>query len=315
MREEMRAMAGMSALNAGELELEIAARVREAFWDLHAMRESLVRTEKSLLILNDLDQIAQTRYAVGSGIQQDVLRAQSESHKLKARLAGLRQEERANLAALNVLLGRNAAEPLEIVLDAPMVPPLPANPEELAEEALARRPVLQALALEIQRQETRTALANKASWPDLELEAGVMSVSPIELPSAALAAASVEEAMTQMPADTAFSVGLMVSVPLWKGSKQDRKVAETRAGREEAAARLEAARLSVGLEVQTLSEASRALREQIRAFEDEVLPRDRQAVGSALESYQAGSADFLTLLSSQLTALDDELELHRHQAA
>ena len=120
-----------------------------------------------------------------------------------------------------------------------------------------------------------------------------------------------EPGMAEMPADVAFSIGLMASIPLWKDSKQAPRVAEARQEREAGAARLEAARLAVGLDVRTLSEQCVRIRKQIQAYEEEVLPRDRQAVASALESYQVGTADFLTLLSSPIAALDDQIELHR----
>jgi outer membrane protein, heavy metal efflux system len=314
MREEMRAMASMSAQETAELELELEARVREAFWNLHLVRENLALARQTLGILADFVQIAETRYALGAGIQQDVLRAQAETFKLESRIAGFRQEERARLATLNVLLGRSASEPIEILLDSAMVPALPADAGALAEEALLRRPMLRAMQLEVHRHEVRTALARKDTWPNLELQAGVMRMGPAEVPAIAAMAALDAPAVTTMPSDTAFSLGVMASIPLWKSSKQEERVAESRQEREAAAARLEAARLEIGYEVQTLLDQSRRLREQIRLYDDEVLPRDRQAVDSALESYQVGQADFLTLLSSQISALEDQIELHRLHA-
>ena len=184
MREEMRAMAGMSAQEAAELGLEVTARVRESYWELHRIRENLELSDKTMQILRDFVQISEARYAAGAGIQQDVLRAQAEVYKLEARLAEFRQEEQTTVASLNVLLGRAAAEPLDIVLDGAMVPPLPANPEALTEEALAQRPALRALELELHRQEVRASIAEKDSWPDLEIEAGVMHISSGEIPVA-----------------------------------------------------------------------------------------------------------------------------------
>ena len=56
MREEMRAMAGMSAQEAAEMGLEVAARVREAYWELHRVRENLELSDKTLQILRDFVQ-------------------------------------------------------------------------------------------------------------------------------------------------------------------------------------------------------------------------------------------------------------------
>jgi outer membrane protein, heavy metal efflux system len=313
MRQDMRAMAGMSAQDTAELELEVAAQVREAFWDLHLVRKNRELAEKTLKILGDFAQIAETRYAVGSGIQQDVLRAQSEVYKLQARLLEFQQEEAVRLASLDTLLGRAPEEPLEVVIPEHSWPAAPGDAAGLIEESLQARPMLRGMALEVQRQEVRTSLAKKDLWPNLELRAGIMRVAASEVP-AGMDPATDQPVMAAMPADTAFSVGVMASVPLWKGSKQDRQIAAARAEHEAAQARLEAARLAVGLQVQTLVKEANRIREQMRLYDDEVLPRARQAVDSALESYQAGQADFLTLLSSQIALLDNELEQHRLQA-
>jgi outer membrane protein TolC len=313
MRQEMRAMAGMSVQELAELELEIAAQVREAYWDLHLVRENRELAEQTLQILSDFAKIAETRYAVGTGIQQDVLRAQAEVYKLQARLLEFRQEESVRLAALNTLLGRAPGEPLEAFTPEQAPPALPGAPDELAERSVQDRPMLRGMALEVERHEARTALARKELWPNLELQAGVMRVGASEVPLG-MDEASGQAVMGGMPADTAFSVGVMASVPLWKGSKQDRRIAEARQEREAAQARLDAARLVVRLQVRSLVEEAVRIRGQIRLYEEEVLPRARQAVDSALESYQAGQADFLTLLSSEVARLDNEIERHRLQA-
>jgi outer membrane protein TolC len=198
----------------------------------------------------------------------------------------------------------------------PGLPALPGDLAGLAAQAAESRPMVREMALEVRRQEVREQLARKDAWPNLELQAGVMHMGAGELPAAdepmKTAGAAAAEAL-QMPGDTTVSAGVMFTLPLWKGAKQDQRAAEARHAQESARLRLESARLAVALEVETLAGELERIREQLRLYEQQVLPRAQQAVQSALESYQVGQADFLTLLSSQIAVLDYDIERHRLQ--
>ncbi|MCZ7627117.1 MAG: TolC family protein [Candidatus Methylomirabilis sp.] len=57
---------------------EIVRRIKEIFYDLYAIDRSLEIVGKNRELLREFVKIAETKYSVGKGIQQDVLKAQVE---------------------------------------------------------------------------------------------------------------------------------------------------------------------------------------------------------------------------------------------
>ena len=91
--------------------LRIIARLKEAFYELAFVHRSMETVEKNRLILLDFVQTAEARYAVGRGVQQDILRAQTEVSRLLGRLATLAQRQVSLQSEINRLLQRPLAAP------------------------------------------------------------------------------------------------------------------------------------------------------------------------------------------------------------
>ena len=125
--------------------LMLAARVRTAWWQLFQRDRALEIVAQNQALMRDFIEIAQTRYRVGNGLQQDVLLAQLELSRLldrELRLTGMRARTEAALAAL---LDSGPGEAIHL-------PPIPGNvalPDvpaaaELVQAAVADHPALTA---------------------------------------------------------------------------------------------------------------------------------------------------------------------------
>jgi outer membrane protein TolC len=306
-------------LRAAEARLDVArvdvvADTRIAYYEVAFIDRAAEVVEQRQRLVVDVIQAAQSRYAVGTGGQADVLRARVEASRLAEEAVVLAETRRASVARLNELLSRPSETPLpaapisdriaraavsddasEIrfasstpgarVADSP-VPPL----AELQERAVRNSPVLRAHEAEIAAQAARLELAGRTHLPDFDvsLQYGQRS-------------------------DRTDMASIMVSVPLpiRRGARQDAAVAETRAelAAMEAGHHVMVNRLHADVaELHAALERSRA---QLALFVASILPQGRAAVESATASFRVGRTDFTTLLESKKTLFDYETMVHR----
>ena len=109
-RPLMREMAEKEA-DAASKEIEnkanrIIKEVKTAFYDLSHIYRATEVTQRNKQILENLTKIAETRYATGEGIQQDVLKAHVEISRMVDELIMLDQKRTALEAKLCSILNR-----------------------------------------------------------------------------------------------------------------------------------------------------------------------------------------------------------------
>ncbi|PLX96919.1 MAG: hypothetical protein C0621_01070, partial [Desulfuromonas sp.] len=151
-----------------EFSLQLVAQVRQESAELLFREASIDLFEKSLRLVDDLNRLVETRYAVGQGKQQDVLRAQLERSRLSEQLLTEKQRRDTAKAALNTLLGRAATAPLVVIGDNAADTKLPSR-ETLKAYAEAHRPLLKGYAALLDQSRQKLTLAKKDYWPDFTL--------------------------------------------------------------------------------------------------------------------------------------------------
>src|SRR6266702_7538940 len=86
-----------------ERKLELRRMVAETYYQIYFADRSLAIVDKNVRILDDFVTLAETKYSVGQGAQQDVFKAQVERSKMldmRISLEGQRKSLQANLNAL-----------------------------------------------------------------------------------------------------------------------------------------------------------------------------------------------------------------------
>ncbi|MFB3909745.1 MAG: TolC family protein [Candidatus Eisenbacteria bacterium] len=282
-----RSMAEMAAMQREELtgaQLEVAADVRRAWYDLYALQRSIDILEQNLESTRLLAGVARSRYEVGAAGQQDVLRGMVETSSIDSRLAVLRAQIPAARARLNLLLDQPADAPLPVARVEETVIAAPAI-ELLEAQALEQQPMLAAQRREVASRRASLALARKAGLPDFTV--GL-------------------EYMADKEMDDSWMGMIGVTLPIWRGSKVG-------PARREAEAELAAAQ---GRETEARNEAIRMVREEAAMLESQratvelyrgtILPQADLALASARTAYENGRADFLTLLDAQRFLFDSQ---------
>ncbi|HEY5522747.1 MAG TPA: TolC family protein, partial [Desulfuromonadaceae bacterium] len=95
-----------------ERKLELTRMVKETWYQLWAVDKKLVIVDKNLKILADFVTIAESKYSVGQGVQQDIFKAGLEKSKLLDMQISLRQQRKSLEANLNYLLYRPGNTPV-----------------------------------------------------------------------------------------------------------------------------------------------------------------------------------------------------------
>ncbi len=273
---------------------QIVKDVKTAYYDLsHNYRTTRV-TQRNKRILEDFAKIAETRYAVGEGIQQDVLKAHVEVSKMVDDLIMLSQRKKALEAKLNALLNRPPETPLgepeEVVFRK-----FPFTIEELQKMALEMNPALKGMKKMIEAKEKANALAKKEYYPDFKF----------------LFAYGLRSDINGMKQDNMLTWMVEMNIPIFYKSKQDRKVAETKAEILATEAQYRAMKNEVLFMITDMASMVQRSERQIDLYTTGIIPQASLQINSAMSAYRVNKADFMTLLDSQMTLYKYELEYHQ----
>ncbi|MGH0032094.1 MAG: TolC family protein [Myxococcota bacterium] len=297
-REAAERAHGASLLRVEDRELATDSAVETAWAELAFASQALRITERNIELLRKLAATAESRYRVGSGLQQDVLRAQVElTALLQERLR--REEAVARSAAVLVeLLDLPADTVLPPAGDPRMTDAAPALGTLLVD--LDRRNArLRAAREQVEEARSRVRVAELEGLPDVDLGLGYRVRSRV--------------AGDAVKGDDFLSAGLTVRLPVDR-SKWRARVAEQSALVRRAEARLDGLRASlVALTRRSHAALVRAASEEA-LLETGLVPQARQSLEASRKAYEVGRIGFLSLLDSQVRLLGAELRLARARA-
>jgi len=277
-----------------EKKLEIIKKVKTLYFDFYFVNKALEITEKNRGLLSTLTKITETKYSVGEGIQQDVLKAQVELSKVVEESITLKQQKETIKAELNSLLNRLPQSPLP---DPPEIEITPASLslEKLQEITLTKSPRLKRLAQMIEKNKVAYSLAKKDYYPDFDV------------------AVSYGQRNDSRLVDRADMVSATVSIPLplWYKNKQDKKVEETHCSVNVAQAEHVAAKNEIFYRIKDLTAKEEKQKALLDLYKTGIIPQARQSLDSAIAGYRVNKVDFLTLLDNRMTLYNYEVFYHQ----
>jgi len=274
------------------LRLQVAAVARSAFAEWYFTHRALEIHQSTHHLLAELRAVAETRYAAGRALQQDVLQAELEQLHLDRHGLMLTQQRDAAKAQINALLNR--------VPDAPVPLPgkvsIPKNVAPLAtlqDYALQAHPELRGLDAQIASREAKVTVAEKALLPDLRFTAGYNSLWD--------------------EVDKRPIVGISINVPLNR-SKRKAEIDKAKWEVRQTQSRLENQR------AQLLGELARARAEVVESiesvllYENSLLPLADEFMDAALADYRSGAGDFVAVIAAERHKLTAAEDLERNRA-
>lgn len=300
----------------------VRAEVEAAYYEIYFVDRAIAVTTRNGTLLGRLADLTASQYAVGSGRQPDVLKAQVERTRLADQRVTLRERRARAEARLNALLGRPTDTPvLSTVLpdavraaalggggDVPAftsaaLEPSAADPSgepdgtgllpdilELQGLAREHNPSIRAQELRTVAEDRERALAGVAKRPDVSVSASY----------------SFRRGLGDF-----VSVMVSAPIPVFAGRKQDPGVAEAEARVQESRSTLSVQVDALNGEIASLVGDLRRARDQLTLLDEGILPQARTGLSSATAAYRVGGVDFLTLLDAQVTLFRHELDYHR----
>ncbi len=274
----------------------ILSELKKNYYQLYFLQRSIEITQKNKLLLEDFARIASTRYSVGKGVQQDVLRAQVEVSKMIDKLISLEEMEKTIQAKINILLNRNPQESLGVVPDLAFEE-LDYSEEELQNLALKDNPYLKGRGFLVQSSQSNYALAKRDYWPDFTLSLSYRLRDEVE--------------MDPVRGVDFFSFSASLDLPLYFWTKQKRKVQERKLELESSRRKYESAQNKIKLGISRLFYSLEKQKKEFQLYQSAILPQARQSLESAKSGYQVDKVDFLTLLNNQITLFNYEIAYHQ----
>jgi len=268
--------------------LNVVAEVKDAYFDLYYIVKASETVTKNKELLEKFAKIAEAGFAVGKGIQHDVLKAQVEVSRLIDQLTVLEQRRQTAEARLNSLLFR---EP-----ETPVGRPEEIRPREfsyglaeLNEMALESYPTLKAQRRRVDREQYGVELAKKDFYPDFSV-----GMTYFNRPG-----------MPEM-----YGVNVGVKIPLYFWQKQRPAVAEATASAAAEKQRQENITTLLFFRIKDCYLAATTAERLVKLYGTTIIPQSSLALESAIAGYEAGKVDFLTLLDNLVTLRNYELSYY-----
>lgn len=275
-----------------ERKLELTRMVKEAWYRIYTVDRSLEIIDKNLRVMDDFITIAETKYSVGQGAQQDIYKAGLEKSKMLDMQITLQQQRKSLEANLNYLLYRSEPTPVGPIPDFDL-PLIPLSAGVLNETAYEKRPQIKSLINLANKGQASHRLAEKEYWPDFNLSLEYMLKDP---------------AMGD-PGYDMYTVGVTFNLPLQR-ERRHAMLAESSSEAAMSMEELNGLKNSIGYAINDSLAQMERRRKLAELYRNGIIPQAEQSLESAIISYRVNKVDFLTLLDSRVNLFNYERELY-----
>lgn len=278
--------------------LSVRRQIKDAWYELSFAEQSIDINRKLNSIVTQVQQIAETRYATGEGVQQDILLAQVKQSELLDERVSLESRARMLQDRIGELLNRE--ELLSVSSDQTAIPDISwLEPGRLVEVGLKNNPLITARRAAVMQAEAKAELAAKDYMPDMDLKVSYGQRD--------------EDPVTGKDRADFISAGVTLSVPLWQGSRQDSKYEGSIKRLASAKKSLLALERSLPHRIDGLLAEIEGALETRQLYLDEITVQAAQLADSSLAAYSVGKVEFSTMLSARVRLLQVELKAHRYE--
>jgi cobalt-zinc-cadmium efflux system outer membrane protein len=223
----------------------------------------------------------------------DVLRAQTSVSQLRTRLISVEKIYESSEEMLSSLLNR----PVGVAFGNP--PNLPEelpdlNLDSLLKEAEQHNPGLEKSKVKLQLAEKKKSFAKWNYWPDFSfgIDYRIRESSR----------------MDAVKGTDFLSFRIGVSLPLWFFAKQNKLLGSAGENLRAAQGMDEGMQRMVQYQVMERYQEAEKSKAQFDFYHDAILPQAKSTLESSMIAYQVGQVDFLTLITSQLSVFNYEIE-------
>lgn len=274
----------------------VVEQLKMTYYQLAYIQQTLGILQRNDQLLGQIQEVTESRYRVGQGNQQDVLKAQLQHTKILQEIAHHHQEEGQLEAQLKQILNRPQTAP-DIIAETLTPTFLLYSDTQLLQFAQEKNPDVRSKQQMIKREETRVELAQKNFRPDF-----------------------MAEYMWQHTNDQTHDYYMATfGIRLPNRGRQKAELAEAGQNRERAKQELQAEIQRVLSEIEQQYVLVRSSEERLNNYKGGLIPQADATFRAGMAAYQANRQDFETLLGNFLDVLNLDLqyrsELADHESA
>ncbi|MHB8666047.1 MAG: TolC family protein [Burkholderiales bacterium] len=272
-KEVARADVALALAEIRQAELKLAGDVTSRFYRVLALTRQIEVRERLIDVDQKLVLGTRSRFKAAEVSELDVNTAQLELQRLTQERALLLIQRITQLARLNQLLGRPAAQALALDDTLPASDTLPSLAEQ-QRQALASRPDLRVALLSADRARAEQVLAHAQRWEDWTVGVGLEQGRQV---------------IDGAPPQAAERLlGLSLSIPLPLRNQNQGNVAAAAAAGAQAYARIAALKLSIGNEVAAAYAETERLQQALAEYQGTMLALSARNVRLAQQGYDQG---------------------------
>ena len=287
----------------GREKLEIVRRsilqqVKDAYFQIAYVQQTLEVLDRNGKLLEQIEKIADGRYRVGEGSQQDVLKAQLERTKLLREVAHHHELMDTQQAQLIKLLNRPPGSP-DISTEPLVETPLRYTSNELLEKVRTENPEVASQQEMVKKQSLQVEIARKDRYPDFSVQ-------------------YIWQHTAEQFRDY-YMLSFSARIPIYRRRKlnpeMNQAVEELNRSRREYESQVQSSYFDVRNQYIAAETASQML----KIYREGLIPQALATYQAGLASYQTGTLDFESLFSTFMDVLNFDGEywktLMEHETA
>jgi len=260
----------------------ILQQVKEAYFQLAYIQQTLEVLERNDKLLEQIEKIADARYRVGQGSQQDVLKAQLEKTKLQREFVHHHEIMETQEALLRKLLNRTVEAP-DIAAEALVETPLSLTIDDLLAKVRTENPEVSAQQEMVNRQSLQVEMARKDRYPDFSMQ-------------------YMWQHTAQQFRDY-YMVSISARIPIYRRRKLNPEMTQAAEELQRSRRDYESQVQSAFFEVRSQYIAAETASQMLKIYREGLIPQALAAYQSGLAAYQTGRLDFESLLSGFMDVL------------
>lgn len=270
---------------------DVVERLKSAYFRLAYVQQAILVFQHHDQVLGEMQQIAESRYRVGQGNQQEVLKAQLQHTRILQEITMSRRDEGQLQAQLKQLVDRSQ-DSADIVAEPLTERAVPYSSSQLLQMGQQQNPTIQQQQSLLSQAQSQVTLAHKEFRPDFNVQYMYQNT------------------------DRKFRDYYMwtFGITLPNRGRRRAELAEAQEKQLKATQELRSETQRELAEIQQQLVVAQTSSEQLKIYKEGLIPLAAATFRSALAAYQANRQDFQTLLSSFLDALDLDLQ-YQHELA
>jgi len=281
-----------TAMELQTFERSLVKQLKTAFYELEFVYDTIDLLVRNREVLQRLAKVTDSRYALGRGIQQDLIKGQLELTLLDKKLITGQQKKASLKAQINTLLNR---APNDLLGHPRKIQELPSldDYEELRHHAEQFSPRLKSQRALIDGKQFGVQLAQREYYPDFDVMGGYYNMGGLK---------------------DMWEFKVQLNIPIYFWRKQRLGLEESSYRLVEAQKTYRAAEQGLVYRIRDQFLAAQTAHSLLDLYKQRLIPQARLALESSLTSYESGAVDFLTVLSNFSMILENEKDYYEQRA-